>query len=218
MQFSIYISDNKDRFFRIPESVILEPGETILFDLDGNRHEVDSTRIEQFETPKEVLIQQLRFEYDESVNHTKRCLTTLTGFAAICGETEPYFLQQLTGSNPDTFSDMTAPFAFGKELVEELLFAQGKKDATPEEQQQDFKKIVEKIPELLKYFDDENLQQAALDPETWANEMHKKMFGDQDNAKKNADIERLKREVQESIANGLRSAGIEPIPSEDTTD
>lgn len=207
----LLISEDKQHVFRLSAGIAIETGEYQVIDMAGNRLMVKRSFIEPFQIEREEILLDLRKKYDESVKQTKRCLTDLTAFVGMFGTAESRFLEQLTDGWIDDSNDSREAFHLSKEIVEEVLSSISKKDATEKDQQDDFKRTMGKIPEVLKYFDTDQLELAAKDPETWAKAMHEKMFGEQESEKRKADSDRLKTEIEESIARGLRSAGMEPI-------
>jgi len=207
----LLISEDKQYVFRLSVDIVIETGDYPVMDMAGMRSMVKRSFIEPFQIEREEILLDLRKKYDESLKQTKRCLTDLTAFVGMFGTTESRFLEQLTDGWIDDSNDSQEVFNLSKEIVEEVLSSISKKDATEKEQQENFKKTMGKIPEVLKYFDTDQLELAAKDPEAWAKAMHEKMFGEQESEKRRADSERLKTEIEESIARGLRSAGMEPI-------
>jgi hypothetical protein len=200
------------RFFLVPEDVQLTMGELSVATMDDTIRLVSEAEILPYETVEEVAMAYLRTDYDRLLEETKHALQRINRFAVLTGRMSADFVQQMAQQEFGKLSpDEQQPFTIGKETIQDLLSSIQQPGATPEEQMESFRKTFAKVPDILKYFDENNLALAAKNPEAWAKMLNDKMFGDQDAAKKKANSERLKREVQESIARGLRSAGMEPI-------
>jgi hypothetical protein len=207
----LYDSAGK-RFFLMPADMELTPGELPVATMDDAVRFVSEAEILPYETVEEVAMAYLRTDYDGLLEDTRQALQRINRFAVLTGRMSTDFIQQMAQQE---FAKLTPeeqqPFTIGRETIEEVLASIQQPGATPEQQMESFRKSFAKVPDILKYFDENNLALAAKDPEAWAKMLNEKMFGEQDTAKKKANSERLKREVQESIARGLRSAGMEPI-------
>jgi hypothetical protein len=207
----LYDSAGK-RFFLVPADMELTTGELSVATMDDAVRSVSETEILPYETVEDVAMAYLRTDYDRLLEDTKQALQRINRFAVLTGRMSTDFIQQMAQQE---FAKLTPeeqqPFTIGKETIEEVLASIQQPGATPEQQMESFRKSFAKVPDILKYFDENNLALAAKDPEAWAKMLNEKMFGEQDAANKKANSERLKRDVQESIARGLRSAGMEPI-------
>ena len=208
----IWKSTSTDDYFLIASNESLKPGAYTIEDLNGNQKSVDLKPILPFRTSEENILEFLKSDYEEKLKAVRESLVTLNAFAVRTGKFDESSLKNLVKTEFDKMSEEEQePFTFGKELIEDLMSSINDKNATPEQQMANFQKTMGKVPEVMKYFDENNLALAAKDPEAWAKTIHDKMFGEEEKAKKAAYTENLKREVQESIARGLREAGMEPI-------
>lgn len=210
-RYHIWTGTNGD-YFLIPTTIDPKNGKFAIRDLDGNEKSVDLDDITAFKTSEESILTFLKTDYDEKLKSVRESLLTLNAFAAQTGKFNEDQLTEFAKTEFDKLSgEEQGPFTFGKEMIEDLMAGINDKNASPEEQMQNFQKTMGKVPDVMKYFDENNLALAAKDPEAWAKTIHDKMFGEQEAAKKSAYTENLKKEVQESIARGLRAAGMEPI-------
>ena len=215
MEKNLFYDTANKRFFLVPEEVQLALGEFSVTTMDDTIRLVSEAEILPYETVEAVAMAHLRTDYDRLLEETKHALQRINRFAVLTGRMNTEFIQNMAQQEFAKLSpEEQHPFTIGKETIEEVLASIQQPGATPEQQMESFRKSFAKVPDILKYFDENNLALAAKDPEAWAKMLNEKMFGEQDAAKKKANSERLKREVEESIARGLRSAGMEPI---DTT-
>ena len=67
-----------------------------------------------------------------------------------------------------------------------------------------------RLPQLLGQFTDPALDAAASDPDAWARRLSMELFGDPSGGTAVRRRDELSREIQESIAQRLRDAGVQP--------
>lgn len=215
---TIWFLPGTQTYYHIPASADLGRGSTAIASLKDEQRTVDAERLAAYTITKEQALAALRDEYALQLEHTKEALIALNLFAAHSGQNDEEFIRQQT-TGEFNFQGGDQPFAAGKEIVEDLLGSMRNPGATTKEQEDAFMRTFGKVPQLMHYFDKENLALAAKNPEKWAKEMHDKLFGEQEAAKKKARSAKLKQEVRESIARGLRQAGMEPNdPSDGKTE
>lgn len=209
---SVWKAIDTNDYFLVPENSVLKKGDYIIQDLNGNERSVDVSDIRPFAASEESILDFLKTDYTEKVKSVRESLFTLNAFAAQTGKFDEASLKDLAKTEFEKQSrEEQGPFAFSKDIIEDLMAGISDTNASPEEQMQHFKTTMDKVPDVMKYFDEHNLALAAKDPEAWAKTIHDKLFGEQEAKKKAADTERLKKEVQESIARGLRKAGMKPL-------
>jgi hypothetical protein len=216
---SLWKSKEAARYFLLPENIETVPGEFSLEDLDGNVISVDLATVIKYETLEAVAEAHLRTAYRSALDETKTSLLRIQKFSQLTGKSNPAQLEQMVrAAFKELSTEEQKPFSMGKEMVEDILSSINRKDANPEEQQEEFKQIFSKVPDLMKYFEGAELEKAMKDPEAWAKAMNEQLFGEQLEAKRKANNERLKKDIQESIARNMRNAGIEPAPIPPKTD
>lgn len=210
---TVWLIDSEACYFIIPDGTVIPQGSDVLTDLHGKQCMADKQALTAFFVSPDEALSFLKLQYTDQISKTKKALMELNVLAAKTGKNDPSFIDQMI---KDGWSNVeqTAPFAIGKDIVEGLLGHVRETGKTTEEQQADFMKLFGRVPEITKFFDEKTLAEAAKNPEKWAAQMNEKFFGEEEAAKRKARTEKLKREVQESIARGLRNAGIEPIPPE----
>lgn len=201
------------RYFLLPANVKLSLGDFSLIDMDGNEASSDEKDILVFEILEAVAEAHLRTSYRASLDETKKSLLRIQKLAELTGKSNPKQLaQMLRSAFKELDTDEQVPFTMGKKMVEDILESINRKEASPNEQQEDFKKIFSRVPELMKYFEGAELEKGMKAPEAWAKTMNEQLFGEQIEPQKRANNNRLRREIQDSIAENMRKAGIEPAP------
>lgn len=212
---SIWSLNTNKSYYKIPENIEFPQGVDIFQNLLGEIRTTNAVLFEQYLISEEDAFLYLKNSYTAQLDNTKKALMALNIFAVQTGRNDQSFMEQMVR---DEFSDAEkdTPFAKGKDIVEGLLGHIRDTGKTEQEQQADFINLFGKIPDVAKFFDEKTLEEAAKNPEKWANEMNEKFFGKENAAKNKAKAEKLKKEVRESIERGLRSAGMEPEPFKDT--
>lgn len=216
LQQTVWIrKGEKQDYYLVPSDSQFTSGTETVVSLEEEEQKVVLQELEPFRVPEEEVLQFLDNTYRSQLEATKQALIRLNRFAALSGKMDEDFIRKMAQTEFDRLNpDEQQPFTMGKEMITELLASVQQPGVTPEEQLASFQKTFTKVPDILKYFDENNLALAAKNPEAWANEMHEKLFGEQEDAAKQAKTDRLKKEVQESIARGLKSAGMTPIDPE----
>lgn len=213
VQSQIWSDVNFEHLFLLPDAMELPAGVDTIHNLDGETKLVSIVQLASYACTREEAAIFLRGEWDRQVEASKKAWNRLYEFSNNTGAAyDPEalkndFLQGFMASGEGAQQSFDA----GKNIVEQLLqAAQGDTGASEAEQQEAFKKLFKNVPDLLSKFNAENLDAAALDPEKWANDMYQQAFGEQEKAKHKAAQDKLAKEIQASIAAGLRKAGIKP--------
>jgi hypothetical protein len=83
-------------------------------------------------------------------------------------------------------------------------------DLPESEQKALFKQVFGQLPQMLEQFSEAGLEQAAQDPDAWADDLYQQVFGEMDAKKQERHRQALADDIRASIADGLRSVGMKP--------
>lgn len=208
----IWFNSEDKNFFLIPVDIQVSKGEYRIEQFDKNEKFLAKKELIPFLAIEKNILEKLKTDYKQAIEKTKESLVYLNQFAFMTGQITEESIKNIIKTEFDSLKENEQePFVMGKELVQELIKNVKKTDLNEEESKEAFKSTFQKVPEILSYFEENKLSEAANDPEAWANEMYQKMYGNIDQKRKSMEKNNLKNEIKESIAKGLRDAGIAPI-------
>ncbi|HYF32567.1 MAG TPA: hypothetical protein VD993_15690 [Chitinophagaceae bacterium] len=210
----LWYSAAKKTFFLVAAATDLPKGNDELQDMSGNTINTDITLLQPHECTAKQAQQHLEQEWNEAVEQSKRAWAQLYRLTELSGR--GYDMEQLKKSLLDGLSTSGSgvaheAFGHGKAAVEELLKAVEAGDpGSPEEEQNIFKNIFRQMPGLENLMTEEEWNKAAADPDAWAKKLREQFITPAEKAKMKEREDKLAAEIRESIAEGLRKAGIKP--------
>lgn len=184
-------------FFAIPKSERFEAGAYLLERFDGVQKNVQHSQIEDFAISADEAKVLLRAAYDKVMEQAQKHFSALTGFMDLTGADPQKALQELAPELADN------P---GTEFMQHFFQQLNTPGTSEEEQKQSFKDTFAKIPEMLSFFDKEQLDKAAEDPEQWAQAMQEKMYGKERAATAKKRGEALKNDIAEQLRKNIAAA------------
>lgn len=211
--YRILLTEDADRIFLVPQDIELPPGQDVMQDLEQQQLHVDITALAQYECDRETASKQLNNTWTAALEAAKSSWQRLFSFTQMTSgeaavESIKTQLQQGIGSIGPEAQEI---FNFSQEMVQSISkAAESNANLEEGEQKEQFIKLFSQVPQVMEQFTQENLEEAFKDPDRWADSLYQQMFHDMDRGKLGQRQERLKSEIQESIARGLRKAGMEP--------
>lgn len=210
---NIWFTRDLQHVFLIPERAVLIPGMDEIHDMRDNRRLVSVTDLSAYTCSREAAKEHLYAAWQMSLNATKQAWLDLYGFSQQTGEaidTDELGRQFKEGL------EMAGPqaqeiFSAGQGIVESVMEAAQSEHTRPQSEQKElFKHVFSQLPALLDQFSEDKLDAAAQDPDVWAEQLYRMVFEEADKEKHARRKEKLAADVRESIAKGLRSAGMKP--------
>lgn len=186
-------------FYNIPEKVFFLPGTYQLERFDGVIKKVQPEELSHYRVDEEVAGQQLTAAYEAAIQIAKKQLKYLTRFAELTGKLEQF----------DKLIDDKASLvgmAHVQDFVRDFFGNLNQKASSQEAQQQLFKETFEKMPDIAAFFDKKSIEKAAKDPEAWANEMYKTMFGEEELKRQSQKKDQLKKTISEQLRKNVEEA------------
>lgn len=183
-------------FYAIPKDERFEKGDYLLERFDGVQKQVRQQQIDGFSISAEEAKTQLRAAYDKAMELANKQFSALTQFMDLTGADVQEALGGMAGE--------AAGFP-GGDLIQNL-FAQVNTGGTEAEQQQAFKDAFGKIPEVMSFFDREQLEKAAEDPEEWARAMQEKLYGKENAKAAGKRSEALKQQIADQLRRNVEEA------------
>lgn len=207
-----YSKENKS-FFLVPAPMNFSPGNDELEDMSENTVKTDLQSLQSYTCTQQQAQQHLENKWKESVEESKKAwsqlyrLTELSGRGYDRNKLKKGLLDGLEQQGPG----VKQAFEHGKAAVEELLKAvEAGEPGSAEEEQNIFKKLIKQMPGLGDLMGEEELNKAAADPDAWAKKLQEQFITPAEKARMKEKEDKLAAEIRESIAAGLRKAGIKP--------
>jgi hypothetical protein len=215
-QLQLYINRAELRFFLIPESTTNQEGSYTIHSLKEEPSLVLLDTIIQFEVSEEDAIMFLKQEYKKAIETTKDSLQNLNRFSVLTGNKTMTGIKDFLTNEANSFPDNEKEiFHQAKDLIQDIVHQSQQPELSEKESQKMFQNTFKKVPEILSYFEENKLKEAAKDPDAWANEMKERLFGDIEKKKKEESQKKLREEVRANIAARLKEAGVDPIDLND---
>ena len=213
MKKSLWYSATSKTFFLLPVDIVFPAGNNVLENMSGNTISTNEDWLQAHTCSQQAAQQHLENQWNESVEQSKQAwaqlyrLSELSGRGYDMNNLKKGLLDGLAQQNPGVHQ----AFEQGKSAVEELLKAVAAGDpGSSEEEKNVFKKIFSQVPGFEELFSQEELEKAAADPDAWAKKLQEQFITPAEKAKLKEREEKLAAEIRESIAAGLRKAGIKP--------
>lgn len=210
----LWFSEDSRRFFLIPERARLAPGTETICDLLENRRLVAPEALAGYACSLEEGQQHLHAAWQEALERAKQAWLDLANFAERSGqgidnaELGRQFQEGLQAAGPEA----QEIFATGRDLVESILQAANEMPQLSDaEAQVAFKRAFAQLPEIMEQFSEAALEMAAADPEAWADNLYRQVFGEQEQRKLEQRKQELAEDIRASIEAGLVAAGMKPL-------
>jgi hypothetical protein len=198
-QIWYHIAEAMTVFYSIPENVFFLPGEYRLERFDGVVKTVQPEELVNYRVEENEAEQQLKLAYEEALNVVKKKLNYMARFAEITGKTARFDKLVSDAADPGGVANV-------QEFVQDFFSKMHTTASSDVEQQNLFKETFRKVPEIAAFFDEKTLEKAAKDPEAWANEMYRTMFGEEEIERKKKKRETLKTTISEQLRKNLEEA------------
>ena len=209
-QLQLYINRPELRFFLIPEKTEFQAGTYTIHSLKEELSLVNLKHIIAFEVSEEEAITFLKQAYRNAIEATKNSLKNLNRFSVIAGnkyiEGIKDFMINEANSFPDNEKEI---FHQTKDLIQDIIKQSQQPEVSDKESKKIFQDTFKKVPEILSYFEEGKLKEAANDPDSWVNEIKERLFGDIEKKKKEGYQKKLREEVRANIAARIKEAGVD---------
>jgi hypothetical protein len=189
------------------------PGLEPIYDLQENQRLVALDALAAFACSPDAAREHLYAEWQDSLEATKQAWLALHSFSERSGQTLDLagMSKQFQEGLEMAGAQAQEAFAAGQALVESMVATAQNTGSLPESEQKAlFKRVFAQLPQLLEQFSDAGLEQAAEDPDAWANKLYQQVFGETEQRKRDQRRQNLANEIRASIAERLRAAGIKP--------
>lgn len=196
----IWFSKTSDNitFYGIPENVLFLPGDYRLERMDGVVRMIRPEELEQYGIGQADAEKELKNTYEEAMKVAKEQLGHLARFAEITGKTDRFDKLVDSMEIPKGAEDI--------QTFVQQFFGKMQQPSSETEQEQLFKETFGKVPEIAAFFDERSLENAARDPEAWANEMYKTLFGEEESKRQKEKQEHLKETISEQLRKNIEEA------------
>lgn len=209
----LWFTRDLEHLFLIPDRVVFMPGMNAINNLKDELKLVSLDALASYKCSRNEAKQHLCAAWQESLESTKQAWLDLYAFSQLIGqsidlgELGKQFQEGLQMAGPQAQEIFSASQGFVESVVGA---AQTQETLSEAEHKEVFKHVFSQLPQLIDQFSEDNLEAAAQDPDAWADKLYRRVFDEADKEKFAKRKEELANDIRNSIAKGLRSAGMKP--------
>lgn len=209
----VWLSDDGQRCFLIPEGATLTPGPDQIADLRGRSRRVALTTLAGFACTPEQARAHLDAAWQAALDAARLAWLDLAELSHRTGQALDLdeLGRQLREGLGLADEPLAEALAAGQAVVEAVTAAaHDPRPVSEAEQRAAFRQAFGQLPRLLEQLNESSLERAAEDPDAWARSLYQQVFGELDRQKQERRRQELAHDIGASIAARLREAGLAP--------